>query len=71
MTLKELLEAVKDQNLTQNDIQKYRDDLIHIKKDLHTHIANCKKQRALFIMNHRPTEQISVAAREMAWDALI
>ncbi len=67
--LSELLEKVKDEHLSLSLCEKYRDELIHLKTSLHHSIAEYKKKRALFIMNHRPTEQLSVVARKMAWDA--
>lgn len=66
MNLKEILEAVRDENLSLEQCEKYRDTLIHFKTDLHKAIADLKKSRAIYLVS---SEVTGVEARKMAYDA--
>lgn len=61
-----LLEAVKDENLSLEMCEKYRDELIHMKTRLHNEIAEYKKKRATWITT---SEITSIEGRKMAYDA--
>ena len=63
--LLELLDAVKDEHLSLEQCEKYRDDLIHIKTRLHNEIADYKKKRAIWLVS---SEIKGVEARKMAYD---
>ena len=65
MTFKELLEAVKDQNLTKEQCDSYRDSLIHLLSDMRREIADLKKKRAMFFLS---SEEKSGVAKTIAWD---
>lgn len=64
MNLSDVLRAVREENLSLQNLEKYRDSLIHFKTDLHEHIAELKKKRAQYLVS---TEG-SVASRKMAFD---
>jgi len=64
--LKDLLEKVKDEHLSLPLCEKYRDELIHLKTELHHSIADFKKKRAIFLVS---SEVQGVEARKMAFDA--
>ncbi len=64
--LSELLEKVKDEHLSLELCEKYRDELIHLKTSLHHSIAEYKKKRAIFLSQ---AGDISIAASKIAWDA--
>lgn len=65
-TLKELLESVKDENLSLEMCEKYRDEIIHIKTQLHNEIAKYKNKRAIWLMESLVE---GVGAKKMAYDA--
>src|SRR3990167_1465360 len=65
-TLKETLLAVRDENLTLPDIEKYRDALIHFRTDLFRAIAELKKKRALYLLSS--TEPTAIG-KKMHWEA--
>lgn len=60
------LEAVKDENLTLQQCEKYRDNLIHIKTKLHNEIADYKRKRAIWLTS---SDIQGVEARKLAYDA--
>ena len=64
--LQELLEAVKDEHLPLEALEKYRDQLTHLKATMHLALADCKKSRALFLL---ASEEKTAAAKKIAWEA--
>lgn len=65
ITLKEVLLAVRDENLPLPMLEKYRDSLIHMKTDVAIEIAEKKKARAFFLMD---SKEPTAAAKRMAWE---
>lgn len=63
--LTDLLEKVKDEHLSLELCEKYRDELIHLKTSLHHSIAEYKKKRAISLMQLEG----SMVLRKMTWDA--
>lgn len=55
MTLLELLDAVRDENLSREQIEKYRDDLIHVHTKMQWELADIEKEEAKFIYS-KPQE---------------
>lgn len=51
MKLKDLLEAVKDKNLSKEKIDEYRDELIHLFSAVCIERADLKKKEALYFMD--------------------
>jgi len=47
--LLQLLEAVKDQNLTKTQLEKYRDELVHLHSAMQLELAGHEKTGAVFI----------------------
>lgn len=64
--LKQVLEKVRDENLPLDLLEKYRDQLVHFKTDLHATIADFKKKRAVYLVS---SEIQGVEAKKQAWDA--
>ena len=65
MTLYEILEKVKDDNLTLSQVESYRDQLIRIRTLLKRREAELKKQRALFLIK---SEEKTLGAKQLAFD---
>lgn len=49
MTLRELIEAVNEKNLTKTQLEEYRDQMSHVAALLHLEYADLEKKEALFI----------------------
>ncbi len=64
MNLKELLEAVKEEALSKELIEKYRDALIHIHTKVCIERAELKKTEAFFFINSKEESDI---AKKRAW----
>lgn len=64
--LKQVLEKVRDESLPLEMLEKYRDQLVHFKTDLHSTIADFKKKRAIWLVS---SEISGVEAKKQAWDA--
>src|SRR3990167_5787047 len=47
-TLRELLEAVKDDQLSLQAIEKYRDEMVHLHSAMQIELAGIEKEEALF-----------------------
>ncbi len=65
MNLKELLLAVRQEGLSQPLLEKYRDQLIYLRTDIHMERAELKRKRALFLLESKET---SVAAKKLSFD---
>lgn len=65
MTLPELFKAVKERNLTKDQLEDYRDQLSGLFADMQLEMAELEKQEALY-----PQEDFdSAVARKNAWKA--
>jgi hypothetical protein len=67
ITLRELILAVKEQNLTKTDLEKYRDAMSDLFANMQLEIAQIEKSEALF-MNAKDDNK-SVAQRKIEWKA--
>lgn len=65
-TLRELLEAVKDEHLSQEQLESYLTHLSNLNADLMIEIAGLKKDKALF---EAADPNISVAKAKVMWKA--
>jgi predicted nucleotide-binding protein (sugar kinase/HSP70/actin superfamily) len=69
MQLSDLLEAVKERNLTKTALEEYRDEMTHLNTALHFEMAELEKEEALYIFNFTHVgEKKSQAEAERAWD---
>lgn len=64
--LQDLLEKMKDEKLSQFQLEQMRDQLIHIKSTIHIQIAELKKKRALFMIR---CEAETNAKAKVLWEA--
>ena len=67
MNLVELLDAVRDENLSREQIEDYRDKLIHVHTKMQWELADIEKEEARFIYS-RPQEVPNVQ-HKAAWKA--
>lgn len=66
MKLYELIESVKERNLSKDQLEAYRDELSNLFAKLQMEMAELEKEEALF-MNDKGEE--SVASRKVSWKA--
>lgn len=67
ISLRELILAVKEQNLTKTELEKYRDAMSDLFANMQLEMADLEKVEALF-MNDK-TDEKSVAQRKIEWKA--
>lgn len=67
MQLRELIIAVKEKNLSKDQLENYRDDMSNLFAQMQFELADIEKEEALFLENFAP--DISVASRKTAWKA--
>lgn len=67
MQLRELIIAVKEKNLSKDQLENYRDDMSNLFAQMQFELADIEKEEALFLEDFAP--DISVAARKTAWKA--
>lgn len=67
MTLLELLEAVKDENLSRQSLEKYRDDLIHVHTKAQLELAEIEKREAKYLAQKPP--EVKSVVYQIQWDA--
>ena len=65
MKLRETLKAIRDDALPLQSLEKFRDDLIHIRTDLHRLRAELKKKRALYMLS---SKEETLGAKKMTWE---
>lgn len=53
MTLKELIVAVKEKNLTKDQLEAYRDEMSHVYAEMQMELAEVEKEKALFFEKSR------------------
>lgn len=66
MTLKELIIAVKEKNLSKDQLEDYRDQMSHLFAEMQIEAAVLEKEEALFMDK---TITSSVAATKIMWKA--
>lgn len=66
MQLKELIEAVKEKNLTKTQLETYRDDMSSLFSLMQMELADIRKAKALYMFS---SELKTVSAKEVAWNA--
>lgn len=64
MNLRELIEAVKDKNLTKPQIEEYYDDLTHVYSKVCLELSDLKKREAFYFIDHKQDTDI---ATKRAW----
>lgn len=67
MKLHELIIAVKEQNLSKDQLEDYRNDMSGVYAQMQLEMANLEKQEALFMNKKLPEE--SVAQVKINWKA--
>lgn len=68
MKLTELFEAVKEETLSKDQIEQYRDQLAHLYAQMKLEYSELEKKEALFMLS-RENDGISVAMRKLKWKA--
>lgn len=66
MKLVELLDAVKEKNLTKSQLEEYRDDLVSLFAMMQLELADIRKQKAIYFVENKLE---SDKATERAWQA--
>jgi hypothetical protein len=70
MTLLELLDAVRDESLTKTQLEKYRDDLIHVHTKMCWELADIEKEEARFIYRKTDPETPDIKIKR-EWKATL
>lgn len=65
MRLSELILAVKEKNLSKDQLEDYRDQMSHLFAEMNLEAAELEKEEALFMDG----EQGTVAAKKVSWRA--
>lgn len=69
MQLKELILAVKEKNLSKDQLEAYRDDLSGLYAQMQMEMAEIEKEEALFMDSME--EKDTVAKRQVNWKASV
>lgn len=67
MKLVELFQKVKEQRLTKDELEEYRDQLSSLFADMTMEIADLEKAEAIFM--GKSNDELSVAQRKINWKA--
>jgi hypothetical protein len=67
MRLNDLILAVKEQNLSKDQLENYRDQMSQVYAQMQIEMADLEKSEALFM--DKFSTDISVAQRKIAWKA--
>ena len=67
MTLGELLQKVKEQNLTKTELEQYRDELARLFAELQLEMSDLEKDEAIF-MSERADGETAIS-RRITWKA--
>lgn len=67
MKLSELIIAVKEKNLSKDQLEDYRDQMSNLFAQMQFELAEIEKEGALFMENFSP--DITAVARKTAWKA--
>jgi len=65
MTLEALIKSVKEEGLSKDQLEVYRDNLSHLFAEMQMELANLEKAEALFM--GAKTAEVSVAQRKIEW----
>ena len=57
MTLTELILAVKEKNLSKDNLEAYRDQMSYLYAEMQLELAEVEKLKALFFVNHKENNQ--------------
>lgn len=63
MTLKELLEVVKDDKLPLNLIEKYRDEMVHLHSAMQIELADIEKEEAMYFDKYSAPDVSDVSVK--------
>ena len=66
-TLLEMMQVVKEPNLSKEQLEKYHADLCNLKAQLNQKFAELKKEEAMFLVNRNEGE--SVASVKIRWNS--
>lgn len=72
MKLIDLLQAVKDENLSLEAIERYRDEMVHLHSAMQIELADIEKAEALFIDAYHindSSKEATEAERKRKWKA--
>lgn len=67
MTLQDLIEKVKEQDLDKDTLEHYHSELCNLKAKLKQEFADLKKEEARYFLSREQGE--SVASRKISWGA--
>lgn len=67
MTLKELIIAVKEKNLSKDQLESYRDEMSQVFADMQLEMADLEKEEALFMDSTSIGSEWTVARKKVAW----
>ena len=67
MKLAELIIAVKEKNLSKDELEAYRDQMSHLFAEMQIEIADLEKEEAIFM--EKGVEDTSVAQKKIYWKA--
>lgn len=67
MKLQELIQNVKEKNLTKDQLEDYRDELSNLFANLQIEMADLEKEEAIFM--EAKSDEKSVAQRKIEWKA--
>ena len=67
MTLNDLIVAVKEKNLSKDQLEAYRDQLSSLYAEMQLEMAELEKEEALYMVN-KPKDE-SIARRITLWEA--
>ena len=68
MTLEQLFEAVKDESLSLQDIERYRDQMIHLHTRMQIEMADIEKSEAIYF-NEKTQPDVSDVSIKRIWRA--
>src|SRR3990167_631611 len=65
MTLKELITAIKEKNLTKEQLEDYRDDMSHVYAEMQMELAEVEKAKALYFeeVKHKNPEAADISIK--------
>lgn len=70
MTLTELIVAVKEKNLTKDQLENYRDEMSHVYADMQVELSEVEKAKALFFdTNKNIAPELTDISIKRKWQA--
>ena len=67
ISLKDLITAVKEKNLSKEQLENYRDEMSHVYAEMQMELAELEKKEALFMDVIQTQKDISVASLKVKW----